>query len=493
MKKTLLYLIVILVAVSLFLACTQTKTGHITIQSLYFQTESGVTFTDVNSLYIDHYEVNGTVFRGIPYTIYNLPGDKYYSYSLKAYDAEGIAVASTEGQWYVIADSTDTQTATLTVVHQHSFDDSKWVNDQAYHWHGATCGHAAQKDKAEHEFVEDVCTACGFENHTFSDTLSYDDNNHWYAATCGHDVKKDVEPHTFGPETKTEATCTKVGKVIHQCNVCGKVVVVSTTPATGHTPSGEWTVTVEPTCFTEGEKTNVCATCGETYTEAIPHIAEHEDDGTGVCRICRVVLEPYIGPAGGYVFYDKGEYSDGWRYLEAAPADLQVDDPPYFHTDGARTYGRYFGCLTADRVPLYINGTETYNAENCTLTGIGTGKRNTELIINALGEEAYISEAYITEMQKFSYYAARLCDLVSVTVNEVTYDDWFLPSKDELNLVYHQLAAKGLTPFTKLDYWSSSEDEKHPALVWVQDFDDGEQFGYLIHIDGPQIRPIRAF
>jgi hypothetical protein len=26
-----------------------------------------------------------------------------------------------------------------------------------------------------------------------------------------------------------------------------------------------------------------------------------------------------IGPAGGFVFYDKGSYSAGWRYLECAP------------------------------------------------------------------------------------------------------------------------------------------------------------------------------
>ena len=26
-----------------------------------------------------------------------------------------------------------------------------------------------------------------------------------------------------------------------------------------------------------------------------------------------------IGPAGGFVFYDKGNYSGGWRYLECAP------------------------------------------------------------------------------------------------------------------------------------------------------------------------------
>ena len=28
------------------------------------------------------------------------------------------------------------------------------------------------------------------------------------------------------------------------------------------------------------------------------------------------------GPAGGWIFYDKGHYSDGWRYFEAAPADV---------------------------------------------------------------------------------------------------------------------------------------------------------------------------
>jgi len=30
------------------------------------------------------------------------------------------------------------------------------------------------------------------------------------------------------------------------------------------------------------------------------------------------------GPAGGWIFYDKGTTSDGWRYLEAAPSDLDV-------------------------------------------------------------------------------------------------------------------------------------------------------------------------
>lgn len=40
---------------------------------------------------------------------------------------------------------------------------------------------------------------------------------------------------------------------------------------------------------------------------------------------------PYVlrdtGPAGGYIFYDKGDYSDGWRYLEAAPSDQSTGAP----------------------------------------------------------------------------------------------------------------------------------------------------------------------
>ncbi|MHA1232832.1 MAG: hypothetical protein ACTSPQ_19565, partial [Candidatus Helarchaeota archaeon] len=60
------------------------------------------------------------------------------------------------------------------------------------------------------------------------------------------------------------------------------------------------------------------------------------------------------GPAGGYIFYDKGSYSDGWRYLEAAPASTEWT---------GKEWGSY---------GTFIGGTET---------GIGTGQSNTNTIV----------------------------------------------------------------------------------------------------------------
>ena len=148
------------------------------------------------------------------------------------------------------------------------------------------------------------------------------------------------------------------------------------------------------------------------------------------------------GPAGGIVFYDKGSYSDGWRYLEAAKSDQA-------------TYVKWGGDGTS------VGGTST---------GIGSGKANTEKIVNKLGS---------------GNYAARLCYNLALG----GYDDWFLPSKNELNELYKQKDTVGGFA-SSFFYWSSSENS--PLNAWRQRFSNGYQ--YNGSKDGDRhVRAVRAF
>ena len=505
MKRAFLYLIIVLTAVSVFMGCSLVKSGHVKIESLYFQTENGATFTDLDTLYIDHYEVNGTVFRGTPYTLYNLPGDKYYSYTLNACDADGFVVASTDGQWYVIAGSTDSQTATLTVKHQHVFDDSKWVKDQTYHWHATTCGHTLPKDKAEHQFVEDVCSVCGFENHTFSDEWSSNADKHWHAATCGHNVRKDEADHVFDGDSKVCAVC---GCTKHEhtfskdwssdiyyhwhdatCEHKGQV----------KSDSGEHSYGPEyfenaPTCISGGTAAQICTICGKKKTYSVPATPEvHDFNEDGICKNCHI-----HDATGCYVFYDKGEYSDGWRYLEVAPADLKVvngvptvDKTAEGYANGTDRFVFGFYRTSDKGYNLYINGTTTYNAANCTGTAIGTGKSNTQSLVSRMGAATYSDSV---ESGKTAAYAAKLCNDLRYTFNGKTIDGWFLPSKDELNQMYWKgYAIDGLDKGIYCDYWSSSEYSNNQMAAWQQPFVGNGSQSYAGRDTINRIRPIRAF
>ena len=162
-----------------------------------------------------------------------------------------------------------------------------------------------------------------------------------------------------------------------------------------------------------------------------------------------------LGQAGGYVFYDKGIYSDGWRYLEAAPVSNEWAE---------KVWGGY---------STYVGGTST---------AIGAGASNTEKIVSAFGD----SEPY----ENKSDYAAKLCAELVVTKDGVVYNDWFLPSKDELNLMYVHLKSENLGSFSDEYYWSSSEYFANYA--WYQYFSSGYQ-GLNTRCSSSRVRPVRAF
>jgi hypothetical protein len=146
------------------------------------------------------------------------------------------------------------------------------------------------------------------------------------------------------------------------------------------------------------------------------------------------------GPGGGIVFYDKGNSNGGWRYLEAAPASAEFK----------AEWGLY---------QISVSGTNT---------GTGSGKRNTEIVAARGGA------------------AAQRCAALTTG----GYRDWFLPSKDELGLMYRNLKTRGLGGFSNSWYWSSSEYDS--TLAWVQSFSDGVRGNYY-KTTTVSVRAVRAF
>jgi hypothetical protein len=114
--------------------------------------------------------------------------------------------------------------------------------------------------------------------------------------------------------------------------------------------------------------------------------------------------------------------------------------------------------------------------------GVGAGKGNNTMII--------LNQSY----GDGNTYAARVCNEYTVTVNGVTYGDWYLPSKDELNLLYLQKAVVGnFAVGPGAYYWSSTEGQTLRA--YLQYF-DGAQTGTQSQGDKSYalyVRAIRAF
>ena len=67
-------------------------------------------------------------------------------------------------------------------------------------------------------------------------------------------------------------------------------------------------------------------------------------------------------------------------------------------------------------------------------------------------------------------------------------NDWHLPTKTELKLLYEQRMLVG--NFTKDDYWSSTELDSNSA--WIQGFLNGDQDRYNKY-SKLQVRAVRSF
>jgi len=147
---------------------------------------------------------------------------------------------------------------------------------------------------------------------------------------------------------------------------------------------------------------------------------------------------------------------------------LQSGDPGYIA-------GEHHGLIaaTADQstgIVWAIKAYESTSVPGGTLETLGSGSANTEKIITQNGAG--------------TTYAAGLARAYSGG----GHDDWFLPSKDELNKLYINKVAIG--GFADGNYWSSSEYDA--SIAWRQYFDDGDQY-VSYKYDYGSVRAVRAF
>ena len=158
-----------------------------------------------------------------------------------------------------------------------------------------------------------------------------------------------------------------------------------------------------------------------------------------------------VGPGGGKIFITPSTAGNSTgQYFEVAPVGVEVQ----------RTWATGF-------YQLFSAGASD--------TAIGTGAQNTIDIDAQSGNVAATSAAvYCSELVSGGQ------------------SDWFLPSRDELNLMYTNLhiLVPPLGGFSPGYYWSSSEYVG--VFAWIQSFDFGAQ-GDNYKDSTLFVRPVRAF
>ena len=189
------------------------------------------------------------------------------------------------------------------------------------------------------------------------------------------------------------------------------------------------------------------------------------------------------GPAGGWVVYDKGEYSDGWRYLEVAPYDMTVENGRPILEESSN-WPKFF--LMGYCKDLDSGEIEYFN----TSTAIGTGYENTQKIYSMMGDAAYTS---LESNETTDQYAARLVSLLEYG----GYDDWFIPSRDEWECVRSAIGVYGEGNFNQnFFYWGSTEYQYgdgnigFPAVTPMQSYNNGS--GTRANSYGA-VRPMRRY
>ena len=191
--------------------------------------------------------------------------------------------------------------------------------------------------------------------------------------------------------------------------------------------------------------------------------------------------------ATGYYYYNAS--NDVWKTMAKEPTTYSVGDFAQggivFWVDETGQHGLV--CAKEDQ----STGVRWYAGTNGNTQAKGdgpyAGEANTSIIIAA---HVFIGDDGNT-------YAARVCNELQITEGGKTYGDWYLPSQEELNVMYQNKAtidatalANGGSGFASYGYWSSTEYDN--GVAWIRGFFNGVQVGDVKDFNY-YVRAVRAF
>jgi len=171
------------------------------------------------------------------------------------------------------------------------------------------------------------------------------------------------------------------------------------------------------------------------------------------------------GPSGGYIFYENENWKeDGWRYLEAAAADQSEGVVWGILSDSADADKGFSHGLAAGSMNTFLYrrqmaegsaGEDEVSAFTC-LRGAGTA-----------APEGGVDGGADADADAEGSRSA------DAAAGDAASAGWYLPSREELLLMYEQLQARGIGGFADADYWSSSPGNE-PETAWAVRFDGGD-------------------
>ena len=204
--------------------------------------------------------------------------------------------------------------------------------------------------------------------------------------------------------------------------------------------------------------------CGGTYcidcdcSDGILNNDEEMIDCGGSCLPC-MYQDSLDAGATAWQLYQGGAPLDslyGLRYQGGLIFYLDITDGSGLMAAQADQSLAEWGCVGSD-IP--------------TLPAISNGAQNTTDIAAACADVGI---------------AADLCADLSLNGNT----DWYLPSKDELALMYANMDPSG---FVDGKYWSSTEFNGNDNYAWAQDFGSGGLIEGYFKGDAHHVRAIRSF